>query len=163
MAVDAADGATLPGIVADERTTQLAFLRYLRAAVDATLEGVSEADARRSLVASRTTLLGVAKHLTTVERYWGQRRLVGADVVDDDDGFTLTPGDTVDSVRRNYAEAAARTDENVEACDDLDRPLARSSRGLTLRWMLAHMVEETARHAGHADILRELIDGRSRR
>ena len=63
------------------------------------------------------------------------------------------------SVRRHYLEAGRRTDEIVTACADLEQPLARGRHGLTLRWMLAHLVEETARHAGHADILRELVDG----
>ena len=159
MTPDGGDGANAPGIVAGERATQLAFLRYLRAGVDRKLDGVSEDDARRPLVPSGTSLLGLAKHLAFVEVYWAQRRFLGADIASDGDGFTLGPDDTVDSVRRAYAEAAVRTDEIVEACDDLDRPLARGSHGLTLRWMLAHLVEETGRHAGHADILRELIDG----
>ena len=153
------DGANAPGIVAGERDTQLAFLRYLRVGVDRKLEGLSDDDARRALVPSGTTLLGLAKHLAFVEVYWAQRRFLGAQITTDGDGFALADDDTVASVRRAYAEAARRTDDIVEACDDLDRPLARGSHGLTLRWMLAHLVEETGRHAGHADILRELLDG----
>jgi hypothetical protein len=69
----------------------------------------------------------------------------------------------VESVRREYAQAGRRTDEIVAACPNLETPLARGRHGLTLRWMLNHIVEETARHAGHADILRELVDGRTGR
>ena len=149
----------VPAIVGGEKETMLAFLGYLRAGVDRKLEHLSDADARRRLVASETTLLGLVKHLTSVEIYWGQRRLVGSDVVMRGDGFELDDTDTVDTVRRAYAEAGRRTDENVAACPDLEQPLAFGRYGLTLRWMLAHLVEETARHAGHADILRELVDG----
>lgn len=153
------DDHNVPAIVSGEKETMVAFLGYLRASVDRKLEHLSDADARRRLVASDTTLLGLVKHLTSVEVYWGQRRLAGSDVVMRGDGFDLDDTDTVDTVRRGYAEAGQRTDENVAACPDLEQPLAFGRHGLTLRWMLAHLVEETARHAGHVDILRELVDG----
>jgi uncharacterized damage-inducible protein DinB len=149
----------VPGIVSGEKETLLAFLGYLRASVDRKLEHLSERDARRRVVASDTTLLGLVKHLVNVEVYWAQRRFAGADVELHGDGFDLDPSDTVASVRHRYAEAGRRTDEIVTACPDLERPLALGRRGLTLRWMLAHLLEETARHAGHADIVRELVDG----
>jgi len=149
----------VPAIISGEKETLLAFLGYLRASVDHKLAGVSEDDARRSFVSSGTTLLGLVKHLAFVEVYWAQRRFAGLDVALANDGFELGPSDTVESVRRAYAQAGTRTDEIVSNCDDLEQPLARGSHGLTLRWMLAHMVEETARHAGHVDILRELVDG----
>ena len=159
------DGAdhNAPAIVSGEKDTLLAFLGYLRASVDRKVEGLSEDDARRPLVASGTTLLGLVKHLAFVEVYWAQRRFAGIDVVRRSDGFELDPTDTVDSVRSEYAQAGRRTDEIVAACPDLEQPLALGRHGLTLRWMLAHLVEETARHAGHADILRELVDGRTGR
>jgi uncharacterized damage-inducible protein DinB len=150
---------SLPAVVAAEKDTLVAFLRYLRAAVDRKLDGLSEEDARRALVPSRTTLLGIAKHLAFVETYWSQRRLANAEIDMQGDGFDLDAADTVESVRRRYAEAARRTDELVACCAELEQPLARGRRGLTVRWMLTHLVEETARHAGHADILRELVDG----
>jgi len=153
----------VPAVVSGERDTLLAFLGYLRTSIDGKLEGLSDEDARRRLVASGTTLLGLAKHLAFVEVYWAQRRFAGSDVVLEGDGFELDPADTVESVRREYARAGQRTDEIVTACPDLDRTLARGRHGLTLRWMLAHLVEETARHAGHVDILRELVDGRAGR
>jgi uncharacterized damage-inducible protein DinB len=153
----------LPTLIAGEKETLLAFLDYLRVSVDRKLEGLSEDDARRRLVPSGTTLLGLVKHLTLVEAYWAQRRFAGSDVVLRGDGFELDPIDTVTSARHAYAEARQRTDAIVAACTDLDRPLARGRHGLTLRWMLAHLVEETGRHAGHADILRELVDGQTGR
>ena len=154
------DDHDVPAVVAGERDSLLAFLGYLRAAVDRKLDGLSEEDARRRLLPSGTTLLGLVKHLTVVEVYWSERRLAGSDVRADGDGFDLADGDTLSSVRAAYAAACRRTDELVAACDDLDQPLARGRHGLTARWMLTHLVEETARHAGHADVLRELLDGR---
>jgi hypothetical protein len=152
-----------PVIISGERDTLLAFLGYLRNSVDGKLEGLSEDDARRGLVPSGTSLLGLVKHLAFVEVYWVQRRFVGSEVALRGDGFALDPADTVASARHEYAEAARRTDEIVTACADLDQPLARGTHGLTLRWVLAHLLEETGRHAGHADILRELVDGRTGR
>ena len=159
MTVPAPGDERLPSIVAGERDTLLAFLASLRAAVHCAVEGLCEADARRRLVPSRTTVLGIVNHLAVVEEYWGERRLTGAEIDTTGDGFDLGPGDTVASVRRRYAVAAARTDQAVRDVADLDQPLARGRHGLTVRWMLIHLVEETGRHAGHADILRELLDG----
>jgi hypothetical protein len=153
----------VPAIVSGERDTLLAFLGYLRTSVDRKLVDVSEDDARRRFVASSTTLLGVVKHLTSVEVYWVQRRYAGSDVARRDDGFDLEPTDTVASVRHAYAEAARQSDAILADCLDLDRPLALGRHGLTARWMLTHLLEETARHAGHADILRELVDGQTGR
>lgn len=161
-AADAED-RNAPALVSSEKATYLAFLGYLRASVDRKLLDLSEADARRALVESGTTILGLVKHLTLVEVYWAQRRFAGGEPTFVGDGFELEPGDTVESVRRRYAEAGAKTDEIVDSCPDLERPLARGRHGLTLRWMLAHLLEETARHAGHLDILRELVDGRTGR
>jgi hypothetical protein len=143
--------------------TQMAFLGYLRAGMVRNLDGVTDEDARRRMVPSRTTLLGLVKHATFVEAYWGQRRLTGAPIDEAYDGFDLDDADSVASVRARYAAATARTDENIAACAHLDQPLARGRHGLTVRWMIAHLIEETGRHAGHADILRELLDGTSGR
>ncbi|MHB8330189.1 MAG: DinB family protein [Acidimicrobiales bacterium] len=148
-----------PTLAGDSKETLVAFLGYLRRAVVRKLQGVTEDDARRSLVPSGTTLLGLVKHLAFVEVYWAQRRLAGLDIGPvADDGFTVEPGDTVASVIDAYIRAGQHTDEIV-AGSHLDTPLALGRHGLTLRWILVHLVEETGRHAGHADILRELVDG----
>ncbi len=159
---DSADH-NVPAVISGERDTLLAFLGYLRTCVDGKIADVSEDDARRTFVASGTTLLGIVKHLTFVEVYWAQRRLAGSDVVLHGDGFELHPDDTVASVRAAYTRAGRQTDDIVADCPDLDQPLARGRSGRTVRWVLAHLVEETARHAGHADILRELVDGQTGR
>jgi uncharacterized damage-inducible protein DinB len=155
------DNRNAPVVVAGEIETSLAFLGYLRDGVTLKLEGISEDQARRSLVPSGTSLLGLVRHLTTVEAYWIQRRFAGLEIpaVSDGDGFSLTSDDTIGSILRAYRETSARTDDIASVAGDPDAPLALSTHGLTLRWALAHVTEETARHAGHADILRELLDG----
>ncbi|HVC70513.1 MAG TPA: DinB family protein [Acidimicrobiales bacterium] len=153
------DARNAPAIVDGEIETQLAFLGYLRQSVTRKLVGLTEEQARRALVPSGTSLLGLVKHLTEVEIYWIQRRFSGLDVDLDTDAFTVTDDDTVAAVVDAYDRAAARTDEIARTAADPDRPLARGTQGLTLRWVLVHVTEETARHAGHADIVRELIDG----
>jgi len=156
---DGGDGANAPVVVADEIATQLAFLAYLRGCVARKLEGVRDEDARRPLVPSGTSLLGLVRHLTAVERYWVRSRFAGLEAGPADDGFAVAGGDTVAATLAAYGEEAAHTDAVVRECGDPDQPLARGRHGLTLRWMLAHVLEETARHCGHADILRELLDG----
>ena len=148
-----------PFTVADERTTLLDFLRYLRESVCLKAIGLPEADARRALVPSGTSVLGLVKHLTMADTVWFQHRLGGLDVRVPPD--TLADDDTIESVVAAYRAAAAVSDDVVLGIDDLDQVCARTDeRGpLTARWVLVHMVEETARHAGHADILREQLDG----
>ena len=153
------DDRTAPVIAAGEIETSIAFLRYLRAGVVRKLDDLTEDQARRALVPSGTSLLGLVKHLTQVEAYWIERRFAGLDVSLDEDSFSLDPGDTIASMRLAYREAASRTDDIAITAADPERPLALGTHGLTLRWALAHVTEETARHAGHADILRELLDG----
>jgi uncharacterized damage-inducible protein DinB len=149
-----------PFTLADERRTLVDFLDYLREAVVAKVGGLDEAAARWSPVGSGTSLLGLVRHLTMVEVTWFQRRFAGDEVaVPDGD---LHPGATVDSVVADYRAACARSAAIVAGCDDLDRRCARFPEGrepVSLRWILVHMVEETARHAGHADLLREQLDG----
>ena len=154
----AGDMAT-PMEAADERGTLLGFLGYLRTAVVRKLDGVGDVDARRRLVPSGTTLAGLVNHLAGVERYWLQRRFAGLDVDLTGFGFELAESDTVAVVVDRYQAAVAASDEIIAACDDLDTPFARPVGDLRLRWVLVHLIEETGRHAGHADILRELIDG----
>jgi uncharacterized damage-inducible protein DinB len=153
------DDRNAPVVVDGELETALAFLRYLRDGVSLKLDGLDEDQARLALVPSGTSLLGLVKHLTDVEVYWMQRRFAGLDVTRRQDGFVVTSDDTIDAVRQVYNRAAIRTDDIVRAADDPEQPLALGTHGLTLRWALTHVIEETARHAGHADILRELLDG----
>jgi uncharacterized damage-inducible protein DinB len=157
--VPQADNRNAPVITAGEIETSIAFLRYLREGVVRKLDDLTEDQARRPLVPSGTSVLGLVKHLTQVEAYWIQRRFAGLDVTLDSDSFSLGPDDTIASMRLAYREAASRSDDIALTAADPERPLALGTHGLTLRWALAHVTEETARHAGHADILRELLDG----
>ncbi|MGN9907765.1 DinB family protein [Phytohabitans sp. LJ34] len=147
-----------PGISADEKTTLVGFLNYLRDAITAKATGVPEPQVRTPGVPSGTSLLGLIKHLTSVERYYFQ----GADVRNWAATFKPTRKDTVDSVLAGYRQAVAEANAVIESCDDLAQPVPRSVNAKSapsMRWLLTHMIEETARHAGHADILREQIDG----
>jgi uncharacterized damage-inducible protein DinB len=151
-----------PGLEADERTTLLAFLDYLREAVAAKAAGVPDEAARAAGVPSGTSLLGLVRHLTATEHNWFVWAYAGEGDDPLDDDAPPAPGETAGELLRAYREAAGRSNAIVAACDRLDRPGARSLRETpppTMRWILVHMIEETARHAGHADILRERIDG----
>jgi hypothetical protein len=112
------------------------------------------------LVPSGTSLLGLVKHLTHVEIYWLQKRFAGLDVVLDQDSFTPRRRR---HHRRGRSSATSRRPSRPTTSPG-PRPIQigrwlSGRHGLTLRWVLAHVIEETARHAGHADILRELLDG----
>jgi hypothetical protein len=155
--------------VADERTTLEVFLDYYREAVKAKVRGVSEEDARRRLVPSATTLAGLIKHLCRVEVSWFQHRLAQIPsedlpvlrwIDDDPDGdFQIASDETVDTLIARYNEQCALSRQTA-ARFKLDEVVPHPFLGeVSLRWIYVHMIEETARHAGHADILREQLDG----
>ncbi|MEV7188131.1 DinB family protein [Kitasatospora sp. NPDC093102] len=153
-----------PSTNADEPTTLLAFLDYLRAAVIAKLDGISDEDARRPGVASGTSLLWLVRHLAVVEDNWFTWAYRGAGEEPGESDEVPLDGATVAGELAAYREAVERSDAVAAAAPDLDRPGVRSLRpddaeGPSLRWVLVHMIEETGRHAGHADIIREQLDG----
>jgi hypothetical protein len=132
------------------------FLGYLRASIAAKVEGAPEPQVRTPAVPSGTNLLGLLTHLTAVE----SATFLGERVTDWQATFRPDPQDTVADVVARYRAVVERADEVLDACDDLGAPLPRPGRpGPSVRWALTHMIEETGRHAGHADILRELADG----
>ncbi|WP_406062241.1 DinB family protein [Micromonospora sp. NBC_00860] len=150
----------------DERAVLTSFLDFHRAVLLRKLRGLSDADARRRLVPSATTLVGLVKHLTVVERNWFPTLLAPepGDVylTSEEDAvasFTLDEQETIVGLTEAYERACARSRE-VAASVDLDHVVPHPQLGeVSVRWILVHMIEETARHAGHADILRELTDG----
>ncbi|WP_433353949.1 DinB family protein [Micromonospora saelicesensis] len=150
----------------DERAVLTSFLDFHRAVLLRKLRGLSDADARRRLVPSATTLAGLVKHLTLVERNWFPTLLAPepGDVylTSEEDAvasFTLSDRETIVGLTEAYERACARS-RAVAASMDLDHVVPHPQLGeVSLRWILVHMIEETARHAGHADILRELTDG----
>lgn len=141
-----------------EKDVLLGFLDYLRASVASKVEGVPEPQVRTPGVGSGTNLLGLVKHLTHVERHW----LLGHHVTNWEATFHPAPDETTEALLAAYRETNARANEVITACTDLTTPAPRpttSGTAPTMRWTLTHMIEETGRHAGHTDILRELIDG----
>ena len=143
------------------------YLGEMRHVLVRKVEGLSEQDARRASTVSSLSLLAILKHCAVWERRWFQVVFAGrADpdgwpaVRGEPDGtFALGDEDTVDSVLADYrAQAAASRD--ILAAGDLEARFARSELvDENLRWVAMHMIQETARHAGHADIIREAIDG----
>lgn len=127
------------------------------------LDGLSEEQARRRLVPSRTTLLGLVKHATFVERVWFEeaftdqsRSALGIEA-GPEESFQLDEFDTIESVRATYLNACERSRAAI-AGQTLDQVLTGNRRGeLPLRWILIHVLRELAQHCGHADILREQI------
>ena len=141
-----------PATGAAEKDVLTGFLGYLRDAVSAKAESVPEPQVRTPGVASGTSLLGLVKHLTHVEAHW----LLGESVTNWRATFRPTPAETAEELLAAYRETIARADEVIAGWDDLGAP---GPRGASRRWTLTHLIEETGRHAGHADILRELVDG----
>ncbi|MCP2163208.1 DinB family protein [Goodfellowiella coeruleoviolacea] len=134
------------------------FLDYLRASVAAKVDGAPEPGVRTAAVPSGTNLLGLLNHLTWVE----QSIFLGVDVTDWPATFRAAPSDRVAEVVARYRETVERANDVLDGCADLAAPVPRPRPGRpapSVRWALTHMIEETARHAGHADILRELVDG----
>ena len=142
-----------------EAETLRGFLDYLRASVAAKVEGVESVRARTPSVPSGTNLLGLLSHLTAVE----SATFLGEQVTDWQATFDADPEDEVADVVARYRATVDRANQLLDTCTDLGAPLPRpgSERrpAPSARWALTHLIEETGRHAGHADILRELIDG----
>ena len=144
---------------AGERDTLLGMLQYQRESFVRKVGGIDSDAAHRRIVPSGTTLLWLTKHLATAEATWVLRRFAGGDDVVPNDA--VVDGDTIAAAIDAYRAMWKRVDDVVGGAD-LDATCARMEDGepqVNLRWILAHLVQETARHAGHADILRELIDG----
>ena len=145
-----------------ELNTALSFLRFARQCVLKKTSGLSDEQLRKVLVPTGTTLLGLVAHLTAGERYWFGWTLAGHGADDDETDFDLDPsGRPTDEVLQDYRDACGDSDAVITGLGDPDARTARTIDGepKTMRWVLAHMTSETARHAGHADILREQIDG----
>jgi hypothetical protein len=140
-----------------------AFLNEHRSLLNSSLDGLSEEQARRSLVPSRTTLLGLVKHATFVEKVWfdeaitcRSRAEIGIPATPDE-SFILDDRDTIATVQQAHREAceASRRATSILELDDVVRGNRRGP--LPLRWVYLHMLRELAQHCGHADILREQI------
>lgn len=146
-----------PAGSAEELDLLLAFLAFVRDAVVRKLEGLSEDDARRLPEGKLISLLGIVNHLTHVEWRWIDGGMSGEEVSRSEDEFFPAEGLTVDEAIAAYRARAAKSDEVIRAMSLTDP--CSFGEDLDLRWVLLHLIEETARHAGHADAVRELLDG----
>ncbi|HEY6473408.1 MAG TPA: DinB family protein [Acidimicrobiales bacterium] len=157
-------------LVEGEREGLRAFLEHQRQAVRYAAYGLREDQARLTPTASGLSVGGLVKHLADAERTWTDRveGLPPGDASFEDymASFVLSEDETLAAVLQQYAQACARTDGVVDGTDELGRriplpaaPWFPDPENCTVRWILLHLIEETARHAGHADIIREALDG----
>jgi uncharacterized damage-inducible protein DinB len=153
----------------DERSTLTTFLDYARATARDKCAGIAEADARRAVLPGSPlmTVAGVVSHLTWVEYWWFQVILLGEEdrgpwtEEDPDREMRIALDVPIAQLLAEYDAQAERYRELVAArdLDERSRRTIREGGTVTLRWILFHLVEETSRHNGHLDILRELLDG----
>lgn len=154
-----------PPDAAGELETLNGFLDYLRASAVYKSQGLSDADAARRVLPSLLTVSGLLRHLADVERCWFRERMDGQDGVpsrwsdEDPDGeFRVTEKDSLAEIIADY-EAACAESREVAARYGLDESGRGAGMTHNLRWVLVHMIEETGRHCGHLDIVREMLDG----
>jgi uncharacterized damage-inducible protein DinB len=159
-----------PPFEADERATLVAFLRWHRGTLERKCSGLDAGDlARRAAEPSTLSLLGLVRHMADVERSWFRRVMAGQDApphfysdADPDGDFDGAAADPqlVTQAWDAWREEVAFAERFVDQAPDLDLTGHHPRRGtISLRWVLVHMVEEYARHNGHADLLRQRIDG----
>ncbi len=154
----------------DEKANLVEYITYQRQTLELKCDGLdAEQLARRSVPPSTMSLLGLVRHMAEVERGWFRRRLAGLDVPPiyrtpdepdlDWDGAAADPA-AVAEAWANLREEQAFADEVIAGADDLGLVVPVGEGQASLREVLVHIVEEYARHNGHADLLRECIDGR---
>ncbi|MFD2465835.1 DinB family protein [Amycolatopsis silviterrae] len=156
-----------PPMAGDERAQLAGFLDFLRASVVWKCSGLTDEQARRVHVPSElTTIAGLLCHLTLVENYWFRVVLDGqpdewADrlEIDRDAEFRVALEVPIGQLIAEYEAEAEKCRAVVAAREFDDTVLFKGDKPLTVRWVVAHMIEETARHLGHLDLLRELTDG----
>ncbi|MEU7045213.1 DinB family protein [Streptomyces varsoviensis] len=157
----------------DERGTLLAFLEAQRGGLRRALLGLSDEQAARRPSASGLSLSGLLKHVAETELTWVENAKEAQNSIQRDEsnwhlGFQLEGAETVESVLAFWDKVAAETEAYVRSVPDLDvtfplpaAPWFPSNTRHSVRWLLLHLIEETGRHAGHADIIRESLDGKT--
>ena len=149
-------------LVGSERDVLVYYLNRMRDAVVRVSEGLTDEQQRAAGVPSGTSLLGLVWHLTGVEQHWFRLVFLGEDI-EVDMSMDVPPELSRADVVAAYRAACARSDEIIMTCPDLSTLAAIANPGedvlCSLRRVTAHLIRETSRHAGHADILREQIDG----
>ena len=159
---------TEPPLTGDEREMLIGYLNWQRDTLLCKLDGLSDEQVKQRLAPSTMTLLGMVKHLTDVEHSWMHEQFLGEDPLPlGEEGaarfWRIEPDDTTAGIIAAYREACADVDTIIQA-HDLTTPAKATSSGgreVWLRWMVLHLIEETARHLGHADLIREAIDGQT--
>lgn len=173
MPADDLHGRVEPAFGDDERTMLAGFLDYHRLTLVWKASGLTQAQLAQPLPSSSLTIGGLVKHMALVEDSWFTERFAGqpmpapfADVdwdADPDWEHHSAADDTPEWLLQRYAEACDRSRSVVAAAASLDELAVagqnQAGEPFTLRWILFHMIEETARHNGHVDLLREAIDG----
>lgn len=161
----------MPPPVADEREGLLAYLAQQRDLLRIAVHGITDEQARATPSASRLCLGGLVKHVALTERGWIDTVLQRYRPGSPDDyaaGFRLTDDESLATVLALYDDVAAETEAVLAGIDDLGQavPVPRGVpwfpagvEAWSVRWVLLHLIEETARHVGHADIIRESLDG----
>ena len=165
------DPRTTEGPSSGERETLLEYLRHYRMTIELKCEGLgAEQLALRSVPPSNMSLLGLIRHLAQVEQFWFRRVMEGQDLPrlywnahepDLDFNGAVADADVVDDAWASWRREVAHAERFVAAAASLDVEGAHSDGPIALREVLVHLIEEYARHAGHADLLRECIDGRT--
>jgi hypothetical protein len=140
-----------------------AVLDGLRSGILKKLAGLSDDDARRSTVDSGTNIAGLVQHLTFVESMWFEETVAGKRASRGARSMRVDPSVSMRTIRAEYRAACAASNEVIAAVGDADAPVTRNGKTRDLRSVMLAVIEETARHAGHADIIREQIDGRTGR
>src|SRR5215469_3257217 len=160
---------SLPGTFAEDvinlpaRAQFEAFIDEHRSALSRCLDGLTEEQARRSLVPSRTTLLGLVKHATFLEKVWFDEAVTGrlrAEIgipAISDESFILHDSDTISTVRQAHREARDASRDATSSLGLDDKVYGYRLGPLPLRWVYLHVLRELAQHCGHADIIREQI------
>ncbi|WP_152361885.1 DinB family protein [Microlunatus speluncae] len=157
-----------PPFLAGDRESLETWVEFYRETVPIKIGGLTgEQLCRATVPPSSLTLLGIVRHLTYVERVWFTNVVAGIDApplycADDPDGdyHDLDPARAFDDLDRFHAELAVSRD-HAAVVRELDAPLPGLRRGepVNLRWVYTHLIEEYARHLGHADLIRECLDG----
>jgi len=160
---------TDPPLIANERPMLEAWLEYHRSTLAMKCDGLSAEQLRqRAVLPSTLSLLGLVRHMAEVERSWFQRALIGEDAppiyysdADPDGDFDNVDDADPEEAFATWRAECHRAREVAAGVPSLDTPAAREAHGrrVSLRWIFVHMIEEYARHNGHADLLRERIDG----
>ena len=147
-----------------EHELLLGFIDLNRKTVLWKLDGLTESQARQKVVGSETTLLGIVNHLAHVERYWVQSVIADRSIEfpwtdeNPDAEWIMADHQTIETVLDHFETEIAIGDAILANETDLKREITVGERVVSVRWILIHLVEEIARHAGHADIIREIID-----